>query len=169
MTVARAVIPALVAAALACSSDAIGGPEFSPLPEGAVAVGFSRMDEVHASQYTGISERRRVVIRTQDEWLAFWSEFTGNVQPPPEAPSVDFATQMVIVATMGARNTGGYAISVEGVFEDDGRLIVQVLEQSPGSSCLTTQALTAPATAVIAPITDATVEFDEATMVSDCS
>jgi hypothetical protein len=169
MRYSSALTPALLAAAIACGSERVSAPEFPALPEGAVAVEFSQMEQVHTTSLSGIADRRRIAIRTQEEWEAFWSEFTGTVQPQPPAPVVDFGTQMILAATMGTRNTGGFAVSVEGVFEAEGRLIAQVLERSPAQGCIVTQSLTAPATAVVVARRDGAVEFQEAAMASECN
>ncbi|MGD2215554.1 MAG: protease complex subunit PrcB family protein, partial [Gemmatimonadales bacterium] len=92
---------------------------------------------------SGISSRRRSVIRTADEWNVFWDELTQNRDPKPEAPALDFSRHMVIAAGMGGRPTGGYAITIEEVKRSGGRVLVVVRETSPGRRCLTTQAFTA--------------------------
>ena len=66
---------------------------------------------------------------------------------------------MVLVAGMGRRPTGGYVISVEGVYTSGGELYVDVLERSPGVGCLSTQAITTPVTAVRVPAHPEPVHF----------
>lgn len=159
----------LLGAGLACTSDPAAGPEWPDLPPGAVAVQYDLVDEVHTTQTSGIDDRRRVVIRTQAAWEAFWAEFAANVVPQPDPPIIDFDQQMVVAATMGLRSSGGYSIAVEGIFEDEGRLIVRVLERSPGPTCATIQAVTSPATAVTVATSSHSVEFEEATVVAGCN
>ena len=155
--------------AAACGGEEGTGPTWPELPPGFVSIQYDLIEEAHTTQISGITDRRRLVIPTQEEWEAFWSEFVGNVTPAPEAPVIDFATQMVLVATMGSRNTGGYAIAVDGVFEGPTTMLVRVLESSPGSSCVTAQVLTAPATAVAFARSDLTVEFEDAAIVHECN
>lgn len=116
----------------------------------------------------GIRERSRVVIRAQDEWTEFWGRLYGNRLPPPAAPDVDFDQQMVIAATMGERPTGGHAIAIESVTVDGGTIRATVVETSPGPTCITTQALTAPAVAVSIETSEGDVEFVEQTATLDC-
>lgn len=157
-----------VSSIAACGSVESLGPEWPDLPDGAVTLQFDLQEEVHTAQTSGIADRRRLVIRTRNAWESFWSELTGILVPPPDVPAIDFDQRMLVVATMGLRNTGGYSISIAGIFEGDGAIIVRVLESSPGPTCITTQALTAPATAVSLARSDATVEFQEATNTIDC-
>ena len=169
----RKLLPALVIIAVAACDpneafDPSQDPSFPEPPPGAVSVQFALIDKAHTTFISGIPDARRTVIRTQEDWEAFWDEFQGNVMPETDAPQVDFSTQMVIVATMGTRNTGGYEITIEDVFDDEGALIVHVLETSPGDSCVTTQALTAPATAVTVPASDEEPQFEDADLTRDC-
>lgn len=70
---------------------------------------------------------------------ALWKK--AQAAPPP---SLDFERDGVVAVFMGERPTGGHSIQVERVALRDGELLVEVLLQSPGSGCLTTQALTQP-------------------------
>ena len=65
--------------------------------------------------YSGFSDSARVAVRTQSQWNEIWARVAGNATPPPEAPEIDFATEMVIVAAMGTRPTGGFAIRIDRV------------------------------------------------------
>ncbi len=142
--------------------------EWPTLPAGLSAAGFTVIEQVHTTFSSGIQEKRRQVIRDEAAWTAFWDAFVGPVTPRPDPPAVDFGQSMVIVAAMGQRPTGGYAISIEEVFLGDGLVVARVLEQSPGANCLTTQALTAPVTAVIVPRVEGEVRFQEAARAVTC-
>lgn len=162
------VLAALVAG---CGSGPLGPGDDGETPEG-VPVNASRVDwqtleEVNTA-HSDIEERRRTVIRTEADWIDFWEEMHGNVVPMPDAPSVDFDGQLVIAATMGQRRSGGYSIEVTDVFADDGTLYPVVRETSPGQGCAVTQALTAPATAVVVVASDVELEFVEESRTRDC-
>lgn len=118
---------------------------------------------------SGISDRRRLVIGDADAWAAFWTEMHASLSPAPELPAVDFSTRIVVAAAMGRRATGGYAIRIESVSRRGDDLEVVVVESSPGAGCLTTQALTAPATAVSVARPAGDVEFVERTETVGCS
>ncbi len=101
------------------------------------------------SQYSGIRTPRRAVIRDAEQWRAFIREATNVDGTNPAAPAeVDFTREMVIVAAMGMRRSGGYSIAIENIFSAAGKLLVVVREVSPKTASMTTQALTAPLMAV---------------------
>ena len=83
------------------------------------------IEQVHNTLASGIRERRRMVIYTASDWEQFWNEFVAAIVPRPEPPVIDFAERMVMVASMGERATGGYAVTIELVEE----------RRSRGSSC----------------------------------
>ena len=150
----------------ACGAQSSGLPESTAvMPDDAVRVTF---EPVFSAQISGIAEPGRLVIRDAQEWNAFWDDATRNLLPKPETPGVDFGRHMVIVAAMGTRGTGGYAISIDDVGEAQGRLFAVVREFSPGFGCITTQVVTAPLTAVRVPRSDEPVTFDEREERRDC-
>lgn len=117
---------------------------------------------------SGIPDRRRIVIDDGAEWAEFWAALYANVSPTPDPPAMDFGSHVVIAATMGQRPTGGYLIRIEEVTRTGSDLRVVVVETAPGAGCITTQAFTAPATAVTVPQPVGEVEFVEETETDDC-
>lgn len=130
-------------------------------------VSFEPVEEVN-SLVSGIEDRRRLVIDEGEEWTEFWAELNAILTPTPDAPAIDFDSRVVITATMGLQPTGGYAIRVEEVSRMGDELRVVVVETSPGVGCITTQAFTAPATAITVARPVGDVEFVEQTETEDC-
>jgi hypothetical protein len=127
------------------------------------------MERILSEAVSGIDDRLREVIRDGEAWNAFWSAAMENRQPTPETPAVDFESEMVIVASMGRRGTGGYSIAIEDVTRDsEGDLTVVVRETAPGSNCFLIQAFTAPVTAVKVPRGEGEVTFLERTERTEC-
>jgi len=126
------------------------------------------MEVLAAESYSGIADSRRLVIRDASAWQAVWTEIVGARTPPPPPPAVDFDRDMIILAAMEQRGTGGYAIRIDEISVEDGRLNVVVKETAPGPGCPTIQALTAPVTAVRVPRSDEPVSFTERTETFDC-
>lgn len=153
---------------VACSPLDAPPEEWPDLPPSAGLVAHAVIEEVHTAGYSGIRERQRRVIRTSSDWEAFWIAFHGPVEPMPTPPAVNFAERMVLVAAMGQRPTGGYGIEIGSVYAADGKLLARVEERSPDSNCGTTQALTAPVTAVVIPRSSATVEFQDRALTVSC-
>jgi hypothetical protein len=100
---------------------------------------------------SGLTTRQRLVIRDAATWANVWQQIAGTRQPAPVVPVVDFANDLVIVAAMGTKSTGGYSIEVDDVHTIGGDASISVTEQSPGSGCAVTQAFTAPVAVVVVP------------------
>ena len=118
---------------------------------------------------SGFREPARVVIDNQQAWRSFWESYEAGRFPKTDPPSVDFERNRVIAGMMGERNTGGYAISIAGVFESDDRTIVRVLESSPGRDCAVIQAVTSPVSAATIPRSTLPVEFVDAGVTAPCN
>ena len=151
---------------VACEPGSSSPPEQSTqVPVDAQAV---TMEPIFTELFSGIPDARRLVIRTSVEWNALWEEVTQNRMPKPPPPEVDFEQYMVIVAAMGSRPTGGYTVTVDEVNQGQGQLLAEVRETSPGPTCMTTQALTAPVTAVRVVRSEGRVTFVEVQDQHDC-
>src|SRR4051812_25234888 len=69
----------------------------SPIDPGGAGIGVDRPapdGSVRSTSYSGFGARRRLIVRDQAAWDTVWARFSGSVQPVPQAPTVDFATQM---------------------------------------------------------------------------
>src|SRR5688500_1320781 len=162
----RTLFSAVAFGALASACDSVIEPR---VPPGAVALQMEALpDDVAQYLYSGVEDRRRLFIKDAAAWAALWAEVTANVQPPPPVPASDFDTEAVVVASMGTRPNGGYSITIEGVFEAEGQLYVEVREVSPGSNCVTTAALTALVHAVRVPSRTGPVVFVEHSETRSC-
>lgn len=126
------------------------------------------METLFTESYSGVTDARRLVVRDAADWRALWDEVVGARTPRPDPPAVDFGREMVIVAAMGQRGTGGFSISIDEVREENGDLVVVVRETTPGSGCFLTQALTAPVTAVRIRYREGPVRFIEEKETQDC-
>jgi hypothetical protein len=119
------------------------------------------LEPLFTDLFGGITDGRRLVIRSAEEWNAFWEEVTRNRIPEAEAPEVDFEGYMVIAAAMGQRPTGGYTIAIDEVSQSEGEIYAVVREVSAAPGCPTTGVFTAPVTAVRVPRSDDPVTFVE--------
>ncbi|HYF40479.1 MAG TPA: protease complex subunit PrcB family protein [Gemmatimonadales bacterium] len=96
--------------------------------------------------HTGINERRRLVIRDANAWAAFWSELGVG-----DRPEVDFNRDLVVAVAAGQQSSGGHEVAVDKVAQNNGELIIEVVETAPGPNCVTTAALTQPVDVVVVP------------------
>jgi len=134
--------------------------------EGQVAL--VRFDVQFPAYYSGFGEQTRRVVTNQSEWEAAWRQLWHNVRPIPDAPPVDFDREIVLLAAMGSRGTGGYTIHVEDAAVNGDHVTVRVIETSPGRGCGTTQAVTAPADVVKLTRTPLPIRFETVRSVHDC-
>ena len=118
--------------------------------------------------HSGLQSRERLVIRSASAWDDTWSTLARNRSPKPALPTVDFATEMVMLSSMGSRSTGGYSIDILGVFEHNDDVFVLVRETSAGSNCFVTAAFTAPVAAVVVPARSGNVFFSEVAVTHRC-
>lgn len=160
---------AMLCAAVGCASPGATGPSDSfagtDIPVNAVDVSA---EQVLSRPVSGISDSRRIVIRSDSEWTEFWAAANANLVPPPEAPEVDFSRDMILAAAMGGRPTGGYAISIPTVKREGSEVWAVVHERSPGPTCFTTQVLTAPVVAVRVPRLEGPLHWIEDESRTEC-
>jgi len=110
--------------------------------------------------FSGIREVKQEVVKSADAWEKLWKQHsTGSSD---KIPAVDFSKEMVVVATLGTKRTGGYTIEIEGVEAKGKTLNISVKKTSPPPDAMTIQALTAPFHFVAVPKSDLKPEFLEA-------
>ena len=137
-------------------------------PEG---IPLARFPDDVANRYrfsSGIHEPRRIEIRSAGEWDAQWRRLTARQGNAGPAPFVDFSREMILMAAMGPRPTGGYRVEIERVLPRGGALEAFVRETSPGPRCGTTQAVTSPVDIVRIPVDSRPVRWVIEQDLSDC-
>ena len=117
--------------------------------------------------YSGLDKPDRIVIRDPVTWQMVWKRvWLGDSEVPP-LPAVDFSSEMILVAALGARSTGGYGILIDGANEVGiGGVNVTIRSTSP-LNCLVTEAFTQPVDIARLPIRGR-VEFTERSEVHQC-
>jgi hypothetical protein len=93
---------------------------------------------------SGITRRDRIVIQDSAAWARVWPELVGSHSPKPVLPRVDFSRELIVIASMGQRSSGGYSISIDSALVKGDTITLAVTEQSPGPRCGTTAALSSP-------------------------
>ncbi|MFP5502392.1 MAG: protease complex subunit PrcB family protein [Candidatus Sericytochromatia bacterium] len=109
---------------------------------------------IETGNWSQLTEPVERVIRTPEEWLAFYRSH-APAQPPPV---VDFTRHMV-VAVLLPRRTGGYAVTLDRLEETPDALIVHYTEERPGPDAVVIQALTQPHVFATVPRRDKPVQF----------
>ena len=111
--------------------------------------------------FSGIREVKQEVVKSADAWEKVWKQHNTAAGGSDKIPAVDFSKEMVIVATMGTKRTGGYTIEIVGVEPHDKTLRISLKKTSPPPDAMTIQALTAPFHFVAVPKSDLKPEFVE--------
>lgn len=134
----RRLAPLLVALLLAGCLDqggspgTGGSPVLSPSPP--ATGGPVALREIEAGTQTGAQQTSHLVIADAAAWTRFWQEHNSNriateVETPPP---VDFARETVVVALLGAKPNGCWAVRVENATaQPDGRVVVGVTTYTP--------------------------------------
>lgn len=159
-------IALLATAVTLCSCSGASGPKAgrSDASQAGTPVPFEIIAQT--SGWTNLS-MSRVAITTEQELTEFWTALARPGAGPPQ-PEVDFATHIVLAASMGTCSTGGYSIAFKSLVERGGKLVAQVVETSPGDGCRVTQSVTSPAVAILVERHDVTVDFFDRGTVADC-
>ncbi len=113
---------------------------------------------------SGITGKRLQVIRDINTFTEFWADHAAGFAPQPAQPEVAFGADMVVAAFMGQRTTGGYAVTVEDVRENNEFIVVEIELETPGDNCAPTQAVTQPHHVIVLPDSDLPVQFSESTV-----
>ena len=134
--------------------------EVTPYP------GFSGPAAVHS----GPREETFRAVRSQTEWSTLWRTLSTNLPgPKSDAPYVDFRQFTMLVAALGTRPSGAYAVKIQDAVDDSTVIEVYVLEVRPtGPDCTATSDIAYPISIALIPRTDRRVEFELRAANLDC-
>ena len=154
--------------AIACGESASAPDPRAGIPDDALAVSTDSVENLfYHYRFDGpLETRERIIVRDGRVWAAAWDRLTRADLLPVIQP-VDFDRHMVVIASMGRRNTGGFLIEIGAVYRQGSDLYVVVHETSPGR-CLVTQAETTPITAARVPQVSGAVHFVERKRIHHC-
>jgi hypothetical protein len=138
-------------------------------PPRAITLERFRGDGLPFASYSGIDDSLRLVVRDAQAWRAVWQTIHRRAAPMPPVPPVDFAREMIVVAALGARPSGGFAIRVDSVIHLGDSLEVVVRKDLPGRSCLLSAAVTQPVDLARVPARPLPVRFRERSVVEPCN
>ena len=122
-----------------------------------VEAGLLAQTELAAGAYSGIQDKRQVVVRDAAAWEALWKAHGADAK----MPEVDFGRQMVIGIFMGSAPGGCHGTGIRGVYPSNGKLVVSFFERYPveGQDVVCTKAITTPYQLVVVPRSDLPVVF----------
>lgn len=163
---------AMVAGTAACGPSAAVSPSESRAPASAVVpVRVSRL-RAEPYSFTSTSSLRapqRTVISDMTAWRTAWSRLWAGAASEPPLPAVDFAREVIVLAALGERPTGGYQIVVDSATTaSEGGVVVHVRTVSPGARCGVYHALTQPVDLARLPRVQGPVTFRDHAVVENC-
>ncbi len=161
----QTVLAALVLVAVlgACTASLVEGEQGEPVP-----ITRLRAESYPFAFSSGLSDSLRLVIRDAATWRNTWEQMHRNHSPQPPLPEVDFEREMLIVAALGTRPSGGYGILLESAHEHPSHLVATIRKTSPGAGCVVTAALTQPVDIARLARREKPVHFREIHTVHEC-
>lgn len=120
------------------------------------------------TDYSGLVDSASFTVRDSEQWIRAWTAIHRPFIPPPPAPAVDFAREMVVVAALGNRPTEGYDIVVENAAEDSTGIEVGLRVSSPAPGCPVSAAMTQPVDLARIPASRRAVRFRRRNVVVPC-
>ncbi len=108
------------------------------------AVAFQDLVQGADSSYgaEGAPAPALLVITDQQTLAAFSSEFIPNTQG--QLAGIDFSRDFIIATLQGSKPTGGYAILVSSISQQNADVFVQVALVEPAPGAVLTQVITGP-------------------------
>ncbi|MRR35240.1 hypothetical protein EG829_11260 [bacterium] len=111
----------------------IVAPAISQAKEQPTPVAFETVGKGSTSYFRYGDEKftgADLLIGDKDTWEWFWALHTAKIEPPPEAPAINFDKEEVIVTILGYQTSGGGTPSIRvlevNVEEHNKRLHVMV-------------------------------------------
>lgn len=168
-------IGALPSAVAACGGGDEGEPADSTPsvksdPTASPTVQAFSIETIEKGGRSGVAGQEQQVfkIEAEAEWEEFWASHRANVIPMPPLPAVDFADEIAIAVVDHQEPSGGFRFEIRDIEEVDGRLLVRVTRQIPGSDCVVPEVITRPFHIVRLTATDLEPELKVSSEIKDC-
>ena len=100
------------------------------------------------------------VLRTPEQWQAWWGRHAAGGLEPREAPAVDWSRDMVVAVTLGERPSLGYGVELESAVRDEGVVRLVFRERAPAPGTMQGQVVTHPFACVVLPRSEVEVSVE---------
>jgi hypothetical protein len=125
------------------------------LPKAGTQLPFER---VAKDSFSGVSQKKNLVIKDQAAWAGLWAEHSAGRTPAPELPKIDFSQKMLVGVFLG--DTGSCrTIAIPRVVAGATSVKVEVEERSLQTFEVCPAVVTQPMQVVAIDRTDAPIEF----------
>jgi len=99
---------------------------FSFLPTAGSQIAF---DAVAKDSFSGITQKKNVVIKDEAAWARLWNEHTLGRSPAPALPKIDFTNKMLVGVFAGESGSGCHTIAIPRVVAGTASIQVEVDER----------------------------------------
>ncbi len=127
-----------------------------------------RPDSTSYAFASGFEAAGQFVARDQAAWQALWQQVNARNSPAPALPAIDFDREMVLVAALGRRASGGHSLRFERAERAGAGIVVTIRQEQPGSGCIVPSALTFPVDIATVPRSSGPVSFKFESVTRDC-
>lgn len=111
----------------------------------------------------------RTVIRDSTAWRKLWERINRPFIPAPALPAIDFDREMIVVAGLGTRPSGGYDVVIEDAEQDSTGIQISIRVATPASGCPVSAVTTQPIDLARIAASDQPVRFRERGVVVACA
>jgi len=146
-----------------------GGRPIALATDGSHGLSLDSLEHILRSQYSGLRDPVRTVVRDSLTWSRWWEQVHAHYQsPPPAVPRMDFRRAMVVIVGLGVQNSTGFDVRIDSVIPNGATTVVVVRIVAPGRGCLVGNAETTPVDVVKVPTSRALVTFVDRFHSADC-
>ena len=89
--------------------------------------------------------------------------------PAPSLPVIDFDREMIVVASLGTRPSGGYDVVIDGAEQDSTGIQISIRVATPAAGCPVSAVTTQPIDLARIAASDQPVRFREQNVVVACA
>lgn len=126
---------------------------------------FSEIQTGKNSNYSEFTTKEILNIKElSDVWVNLFAKYDRK----PPIPLIDFENKMLIALALGERNSGGYSIQVNSILETKNNININVSENKPGSTCMTSSVMVYPFQLIEIPRTAKRITFTKTVNINEC-
>lgn len=126
------------------------------LPKAGTPIPF---EPVARDSFSGVHEKKNVVIKDEAAWARLWNEHSAGQSPAPELPQIDFASKMLVAVFAGESGSGCHTIMIPRIVAGTASIKVQVDERELQTFAACPAVLTHAMQVVAIDRTEVPVEF----------
>ena len=85
---------------------------------------------------SGFQSPLQMFVTSEKDWSDLWEKRQGSGAPKRNHPAVDFAKDVVVVAALGSKLTGGYSLEISKIVrtKDNVEVTVRIGSPAPGTT-----------------------------------